>query len=130
MKLSCRKALLVGALCSLAALASDVDGRWSGEMRLTVPRIQTRDFSVEFKSDASGRVIGTISHGDEKVDILDGRFDHDEIFFGVPTGAQDMTRFEFRGTIESDTITFSISGLVPRSNTLIKLGEATVKRAQ
>ena len=49
---------------------------------------------MELKVDGS-RVSGTIGdeNGKEKVEILDGRVDGDEVSFGVPTGASDMPRF-------------------------------------
>jgi hypothetical protein len=127
-----RKAFLILALGALGALASDADGKWSGELRLTVPRLQTRIFTMQLKADAAGRVSGTIAdaNGNDGVEILDGQFDHDEISFGVPTGADDMRRFEFRGKYATDTIAFTISGIDPRTSTLITLGEATVKRAR
>jgi hypothetical protein len=127
-----RKALLILALSALLALASDADGKWSGELRLTVPRLQTRLFTMELKANAAGRVSGTIADesGNDKVEILDGQIDHDEISFDVPTGAADMPRFEFRGKYATDTIAFTISGIDPRTSTLITLGEATAKRAR
>lgn len=126
------KAFLILAFSALVALASDADGKWSGELRLTVPRLQTRLFTMQLKADAAGRVSGTIAdeNGNDKVEILDGQFDHGEISFGVPTGADDMRRFEFRGKYAADTIAFTISGIDPGTRTLITLGEATVKRAR
>jgi hypothetical protein len=127
-----RKALLILALTTLVALASDADGKWSGELRLTVPRLQTRLFTLQLKADAAGRVSGTIADesGNEKTEILDGQIDNDEISFGVPTGASDLPRFEFRGKYATDTITFTISGIDPGTNTQITLGEATANRVR
>jgi len=67
----CRKTLLVTALCALAAIAADADGRWRGEIRLTVPSLQARSFTMELKTDASGRVSGTMAdeNGNDKVEI-------------------------------------------------------------
>ena len=124
------KILLLGALCAWLAFAAGADGQWTGEIRLTVPRVQTRTFTLDLKADASGRVSGTIAGENGQVEILDGRIDRGEISFGVPTGASDLPRFEFRGSFANDTATFTISGVDPTTGALIQLGEATAKRAR
>jgi hypothetical protein len=103
------RVLLIGTLCALIALAADASGKWKGQITLTVPRVQTRTFTMELKVDGS-RVSGTIGDENEKekVEILDGRVDGDEVAFAVPTGASDMPRFEFREKAEAETAIFTI----------------------
>ena len=113
-------------LCVVVSLGSDPSGRWTGEMTLTVPRVQSRTFTMELKMEGS-RVVGKIGRGRDQADVLDGRIVDDELTFGVATGAVDMPRFEFKVKIEAETFKFTISGLDP-SGTLQKLGDGSAKR--
>jgi hypothetical protein len=122
------RVLLIPALCAFIALGADASGKWRGHFTLTVPRGQTRTFTLELKVDGS-RVNGTIAdeNDNDKVEIRDGGVDGEQVSFGVPTGAGDMPHFEFRGKVEAEIVTFTISGVDP-GGTLRKLGEATAKR--
>ena len=113
-------------LCVAVAVGADVTGKWSGEMTLTVPRVQTRSITMDLKVQGSS-VSGTFGAGADQVQILDGKTDQDNVTFGIPTGADDMPRFEFKGKVDADTFKFTISGVDPGGK-LRTLGDGTAKR--
>jgi len=105
------------------AFAVDLGGKWSGEMTVTG---RTRKFTMALRVEGP-KLLGTIGDETERVELIDGRVNGNEIAFGIPSGAKDMPRFDCRGSSDGETINFTISGVDWRGNEM-KLGEGHAKR--
>jgi hypothetical protein len=89
--------IILGVLLLISfALASDIDGKWSGE-------ITGAGMQIEFKFKAEGKTLTGfhIVNGTETA-IKDGKIDGDKISFKVTL--EGMGTFEHKGTISGDQI--------------------------
>jgi hypothetical protein len=95
------------ALCSITALAADIDGKWTAEMEgRNGPVTQT----FTFKSDGN-TLTGTVSgrRGGE-TQISDGKIDGDAISFTVTREFNgNSMKMNYTGKVSGDSIQFKMS---------------------
>jgi opacity protein-like surface antigen len=92
------------ALGSVAALAADFNGKWTGA--ITTQR-GTQNLTFDFHVNGSA-LTGKITTQRGDADITDGKIDGDTVTFTqkVTMGGNDLT-FTYTGKIDGDTIHFT-----------------------
>lgn len=115
-------AVLVFAVGSMAALAADFNGKWSGEVQ---GRRGTQTITFDFHVDGS-TLSGKVSTPRGDADISNGKVDGDNISFDqvMNFNGNQMT-IHYTGKADGDTIHFSRQmGDRPAMNFDAKRGEA------
>ena len=108
-----RLATLLVSLPLATLMAAGVDGKWSGERKITTPDGEERTMTttLELKSDG-GALTGKMSMGPRgDADIQDGKVDGNKITFSVKMSTQrgDFTS-NFEGTVSGDEMTLNRQG--------------------
>jgi opacity protein-like surface antigen len=115
-------AALFLALGSVAALAADFNGKWTGEVQ---GRMGTQTLTFDFHVDGS-TLTGKITTPRGDSDITDGKVDGDNISFTqkLSFNGNDIT-INYSGKADGDTIKFTRQmGDRPASEFVAKRGDA------
>jgi len=103
-----KKIILTGfllALCSVAALAADFNGKWTAAINTPMG---VRNYSYEFHVDGTKLTGKAVDENETAVDIKEGKIDGDNIFFVEEhNGEMGNIRIEYSGKIDGDQIKFT-----------------------
>jgi len=96
-------AAVVFALGSIAALAADFNGKWSGEITTPVGVVK---YAYEFHVDGT-TLTGKATNDQGTTELKEGKIDGDNIAFVEMVNYNgDELRVEYTGTIDGDQIKF------------------------
>jgi hypothetical protein len=121
-------------LCTLSTslLAADVTGKWTGHMVLG-PMGKTIPFVLDLTLDGSA-LAGTFCFrecDDNDQPIQNAKMNGDAMTFSIVTGASDVPKMDFQGTVNGDTIKFAISGSPADCPTAsCQIGDGSATRAK
>jgi opacity protein-like surface antigen len=108
------------SLFSTAALAADVNGKWTAEMK--TPDGETRTSTYTFKADG-GKLTGTIASQMGEREISEGKVDGDNISFVVSFERDGNTfKITYTGVVSGDALKLKMT--TPRGER-----EITAKRS-
>ena len=127
MRLHCFAFLATFSLIAfvLIASAADIAGKWTGTMTA-----KNRTGKVTLDLTVDGKAFnGTLSIEGKDSKILDGKVDGDTISFGCLSGAHDVPRLEFQGTVDGDEMKLTMTGTAP-DGVVYQLGEVIAKRVR
>lgn len=68
-------------------------------------------------------LTGTMTMDGETAEILDGQVKGDHVSFAIASGADDIPKFEFQGSIVGDTLTVTVSGRLKNTREELRIGE-------
>ena len=131
-KLSIALGLLL--LCGIA-FGADLAGVWTGKIVFKTPVAGglSRDVTMTLKTSGphlTGTVSGSWDGHHDSATILDGKFNGNEIYFTIATGAADIPRMEFAGKLEGDELKITISGKNVNDGQEWKFADTSLKRGK
>jgi hypothetical protein len=95
---------------SLGLSAADAVGVWQGQLTMTGARGEMRREVTLTLAGKGASLTGTMTGDGETAEVLNGRVKGDEVSFDIASGADDIPKFEFHGTVSGDALTFTVSG--------------------
>jgi hypothetical protein len=99
-------ALLV--IACLAALAADIDGKWTAEVQGGKRGPQTQTLTLKAEGD---KLTGTIDNGRGGVDISEGMIHGNEVMFKVVREFNgNKVEQSYKGTLSGDDLKLTIEG--------------------
>lgn len=123
-----RRLSLILACLSVSLLSADTVDVWQGQLIMAGARgEQSRDVVLTLAVNGSG-LTGTMTADGETAEILDGTVKGDEVSFAITSGADDIPRFIFNGSVVGDTLTLTVSGRLKDTGQTLTIGEGSFKR--
>jgi hypothetical protein len=123
-----RRLSLILACLSVSLLSADTVGVWQGQLIMAGARgEQSRDVVLTLAVNGS-RLTGTMTAEGETAEILDGTVKGDEVSFAITSGADNIPRFIFNGSVVGDTLTLTVSGRLKDTGQTLTIGEGSFKR--
>lgn len=121
--------LVVAAIASSSnIMAESAAGVWRGEITLNG---QHRGVTLSLSINGSGLTGSMTAEGyTDTAELLDGTVNGDNVSFFIESGADDIPRFEFRGTITGDDLRLTIHGKVKATGANLALGEGALTRSK
>jgi hypothetical protein len=120
--------LIMACLFSSPLSTADTVSVWQGQLTMTGARgDMRREMTLTLAANGS-RSTGTMSSDGEAAEILDGTVKGDKVSFAIESGADDVPRFEFNGTVAGDALTLAVSGRLKATGQTLTIGEGSFKR--
>ena len=121
--------LVVVALASSSnIMAENAAGVWRGEITLNG---QHRGVTLSLSINGSGLTGSMTAEGyTDTAELLDGTVNGDNVSFFIESGADDVPRFEFHGTITGDELKLTIYGRVKTTGANLTLGDGALTRSK
>lgn len=95
------------AIFTVAALAADIDGKWTAQVPGRGGQAQERTFT--FKADGN-KLTGTMSAQQGETEISDGKIKGDTISFSVVRKFQEKEfKMNYKGKVSGDEIKFTMT---------------------
>jgi hypothetical protein len=86
-----------------------------------------REVTLTLVADGS-RLTGTMTSDGETAEILEGTVKGDEVSLAIASGADNVSRFEFQGSIAGNAFTLIVSGRLKETGETLRIGEGSFKR--
>jgi hypothetical protein len=123
-----RLSLILACLSPSLLSAADVVGVWQGQLTMTGARGEQRREVTLTLALSGSRLTGTMTADGETAEILDGTVKGDEVSFAITSGADDVPRFAFNGSVVDDALTLTVSGRLKDTGQTLTFGEGSFKR--
>ena len=88
---------------------------------------QRRDVVLTLSVNGS-TLTGTMTANGETAEILDGSVKGAEVSFAITSGADDVPRFIFNGSVVGDALSLTVSGRLKDTGETLTIGEGSFKR--
>jgi hypothetical protein len=124
-----RRLSLILACLSVSLLsAADIVGVWQGQLTMAGARGEQRREVVLTLAVSRSRLTGTMTADGETAEVLDGTVKGRKVSFAITSGADNVPRFIFNGSIVGDTLTLTVSGRLKDTGQTLTIGEGSFKR--
>jgi hypothetical protein len=113
---------------SMNIMAANAAGVWRGQITVNA---EHRDVTLSLRINGSGLTGTMTAEGySDTAELLDGSVDGDDVSFFIESGADDVPRFEFHGTITGDELKLTIYGRVKTTGANLTLGDGALTRSK
>ncbi len=130
MKAPHRLLLTMACVSSLQLSAASISGVWQGRLIVTSgSREMRREVTLRLAVNRSS-LTGTMTAESDTAEILDGMVNGYEVSFAIPSGADDVPKFEFHGSVVGDLLTVTVSGRLNETGEVLRIGEGSFKRSE
>ena len=120
--------LITACLSSSPLSAVDTAGVYQGQLTMAGARgEQRREVTLTLAVNGS-RLTGTMTADGETAEILDGTVKGAEVSFAITSGADNVPKFIFNGSVVGDTLTLTVSGRLKDTGQTMTIGKASFKR--
>jgi hypothetical protein len=120
----------MACLSASPLFAADIAGIWRGQVTMTGARGEQRREVTLTLAVSGSRLTGTMTADGETAEILDGTVKGNEVSFAITSGADDVPRFLFDGSVVGDALTLTVNGRLKDTGQILTFGEGSLKRRQ